>query len=50
MKTDPAERLEEVKEMLSASIDKKGRPMPGYANRVKAIREEIKRLEDRLNG
>lgn len=50
MKTDPKERLEEVKAMLAASVDMKGNPKPGFQARVVAIKEEIQRLEDRLNG
>lgn len=45
MKTDPQERLEELRGMLEARLDKKRKPLTGYMHNVELIRAEIARLE-----
>jgi ribosomal protein S2 len=44
-------RLEQLREMLKARTDAKGRALPGYGTNVEMIRTEIERLEkDEQNG
>ena len=38
-------RLEDVRKKLKASVDREGRPLKGFADRVAAIKKEIARLE-----
>lgn len=38
-------RFAELRDMLGARLDKKGKPLPGYNKNVEMIRAEIARLE-----
>lgn len=38
-------RIEQIKEMRKASLDMRGKPLPGYAGRVEAIDAELVKLE-----
>jgi hypothetical protein len=44
------QRLDDVRGKLKASVDRDGRPLRGFADRVAAIKVEIARLEGLLNG
>lgn len=40
-----AARIAQLKDMLSARVDMRGKPLPGFKNNVPLIKAEISRLE-----
>ncbi len=42
------DRLDKLRAKLAARLDGSGKPYPGYAQNVAAIRAEIEKLEERL--
>ena len=44
-RTDRADRLEVLRRRLDARTDHKGKPLPGFAENVLALKAEIERLE-----
>lgn len=46
-----AERIQQLRDMIKARTDLKGRPLGGYHNNVKMVRAELARLEaEQSNG
>lgn len=42
------ERIDDLEEMLTARTDGQGRPKPGYTTNVAMIKEEVRRLNVKL--
>ena len=45
MADEPSGRLAELRDMLKARCDSRGKAMPGYAQNIEMIKAEIARLE-----